>query len=262
MGHIRYGRLPKTTHFQKVMDMLCNDQASISEISLQTLKAAEKAFDICGDDPSLYYSYWLLTQITWNAKSKEGFDGFLNRIGISSKNTNSAIKLISLLSEIALKESKKLGVTTVFGDMAQMAMREVLAERLLYKTQNLFGSTTEDIRLSLKELSTKKQFAYVSKRFFGNILSRLLKYYINKDASNHIGPTQRFENIDSIQTFETAIDSFSFQSAQIVEEFAGGWYSKRNFQGEISLVDTKKFVNVALAKLHKDLVLEVQDIVR
>ena len=52
-----------------------------------------------------------------------------------------------------------------------------------------------------------------------------------------------------------AIDLHARQSAAIMREFAGGWYSKQNWetQGEITLDDAQRFVAVALRKLRAEL---------
>lgn len=43
---------------------------------------------------------------------------------------------------------------------------------------------------------------------------------------------------------------------EIVEDFAGGWYSKRNWQGEISEHDAEGFVAVAIDKLRAEIARE------
>lgn len=52
-----------------------------------------------------------------------------------------------------------------------------------------------------------------------------------------------------------AIDLHARESALIVREFAGGWYSKHNWesQGDISLDETRRFVAYALQKLRREL---------
>ena len=53
----------------------------------------------------------------------------------------------------------------------------------------------------------------------------------------------------------SAIDLHARQAAAIMREFAGGWYSKQNWEtkGEITLNDAQRFVAVALRKLRTEL---------
>jgi len=169
------------------MEMLGDTDASPESISLQTLNAAKKAFDIARSDPALYHNYWLLTQATHMSRNEHDFVRFLEANHLNEAQASPALKFIANLSEKAQEDSKQQGSRSIYGDMANMSMREVLTERLIQNTDLLFGSTTEDVRLSLKEISTKTQFGHIAKRYFGNLLSRVIKYYLNKDISNHVG---------------------------------------------------------------------------
>jgi hypothetical protein len=258
MGHIRLGRLPKTLKWKQVIGLLADGRASVKEIAESTAAAAANAFNNFNSDNGLSYCYWLLTQITWHAKSEDFYET-LESLGLDICDETSALGFISKVSSHADAEIKDLGETTIFTEIAQLSMREILTEIIVECSRTLFGTTPEDIRIACASLATKKQFGLLSRQFFSNFLNRTLQFFISKEISNHVGVGKSFEDIEAVEDFEIALDAFCYQSSKIVEDFAGGWYSKRNWEGDISLEDSKKFVHVAVEKLRSELAMEVAD---
>lgn len=252
MGHIRIGRLPKVKKWRQVIALLGTEQAEVSNIAKATVEAANDAFNNFNADPGPYYCYWLLTQITWHARS-DSFPEELSSFGLDVRNEQSAIGFTSKVSNFAAKEIKKIGNQTVFTEIAQMAMREVLLKLISERSQSLFGTTFEDIRLALKSLSTSNQFGKLSRLFFSSFLNRTLQFFISKEISNCVGPDKNFSHIGKIKDFDESLDIFCYQSSKIVEDFAGGWYSKRNWRGDITQDDAKSFIYIALKKLREEL---------
>lgn len=257
MGHIRLGRLPKFKKWRQVIALLGAEQPTLSNIATATLDAADDEFNNFYNDPGLNYCYWLLTQITWHAR-EDSFSEILASMGLDIRKEQSALGFVSKAANFATLEIKKIGKQTVFTEIAQMTMREVLLKLISERSQSLFGTTSEDIRLVLKSLSTTNQFGKLSRLFFSGFLNRILQFFISKEISNYVGPDKNFSHIGILRDFNEALDTFCYQSAKIVEDFAGGWYSKRNWQGDITQDDAKNFIYIALKKLREELVLEGQ----
>ena len=78
----------------------------------------------------------------------------------------------------------------------------------------------------------------------------MLSSYLARELSNHAEGS-----IAERDAVAGAIDLHARQSAAIMREFAGGWYSKQNWetQDEITLDDAQRFVAVALRKLRAEL---------
>ena len=256
MGHIRLGRLPKTKNWSQVVSLLDNHESDVSDIAKQTLFAAKKAYRNFDSDPGVVYCYWLLTRLTWHARSDSFDKAIEEHLGINLSNQQSSLGVVSKISDHAAQQIKQMGKSTIFTDIAQLSMRQTLSEIIGEKTNTLFGSTSEDIHLAFRSLATKKQFALLSRRYFSTFLNRVIQFFINKEISNHVGGESRFKNIDEVSKFEDALSAYCYQSAKIVEDFAGGWYSKKNWQGDISQEDARKFVHVALRKFRDELALE------
>jgi hypothetical protein len=255
MGHIRLGRLPKTRSWADVTDLLELPERSTKDVATATINVAKDYLLSLSSDPGLYHSFWLLTQLTWQSRTEKFYEA-LSEIGIEIREEKSALGFISKVSEFSNNEIRNRPNLSIFSDVAQQSMKEALNRILSERTENLFGASIEDIRLALKEIANEKQFAKLSRFYFSSFLNRYLQFFVSKEISNHIGANSGFESIKDVAEFDEAMRVFCFQSARIIEDFAGGWYSKRNWQGDISQKDAKNFVFVALKKMRDELAME------
>lgn len=254
MGHVRLGRLPKTRAWGQVVDLLESDVGNIPEVTKATMKAAEVQLKKLGTDPVIGYCFWLLTRVTWFARG-EDFASRLAEIGVNPKTASSAFTFISQLTDHARTKAAEHPESSVFAEIASLSLRQALAETVAERSRTLFGTSLGDIQKACQLYSTRNQFGILAKHFFAHFLSRSLQYLVNKELSNHIGPSHALNDIASAKEFNDALITYSRQSAKIVEEFAAGWYSKHNWEsrGEIPEEDARKFVAMALRKLRMEL---------
>ena len=70
-----------------------------------------------------------------------------------------------------------------------------------------------------------------------------------------MGGTSKLTTVAQSLDFMRALDTHTRQSARIAEEFAGGWYSKHNWEskGQITSAEAQRFVAYALRKLRTEL---------
>ena len=73
----------------------------------------------------------------------------------------------------------------------------------------------------------------VARDFFARLIQKLLEYYISRELPNYIGPNKSLRTIDRQIEFRGALERHCREAALIVEAFAGGWYSKINYQGTL-----------------------------
>jgi hypothetical protein len=134
-------------------------------------------------------------------------------------------------------------------------MRRALTETVGEQAPSLFGSPVDDLQRSLVAYSTRKNFGVLSKRFFGDFFARTLRYFVARELSNHVGFEHSLDSVLASNEFNRSLDLYTRQSAKIIEEFAGGWYSKHNWEskGEISLQEVQGFVAVALRKFRMEM---------
>lgn len=254
MGHVRLGRLPKTRRWSQVVGLLDSGPDNLPEITRATLKAAEIQMRNLGADPVVGYCFWLLTRVTWFARSDD-FSAKLRDLGVNPDTASSPFTFISQLTDNARRKASQHPESGVFGEIATLSFRQALASTIAERSQTLFGAGLADIQSACRAYSSQKQFGILARHFFSYFLSRSLQYFLNKELSNHVGPEYAIESIQSAKEFNDALALYSRQSARIVEDFASGWYSKHSWEerGEIREDDAHRFVAMALRKLRMEL---------
>lgn len=254
MGHLRLGTLPKTRPWKKVIGLLDNDPSNVPAIASATIQAARDELDKLRSEPSLGYCFWLLTRITWSARQLD-FATRLEDIGIDLAGSESTLSFVSAVSDLARRQCTIYKGSTAFRDIANGALKQALSQTVALSTPSLFGSTLADVQTACRRYSSRHQFGLLARHFFSIFTSRSLRYFIDKELANHIGPGAALQSIDDGRDFTDALDTYAWQTSKIVEEFAAGWYSKHNWQseGDITEADAQRFVAYGLRKLRMEL---------
>jgi hypothetical protein len=255
MGHIRMGRLPKTRRWSQVVQLLDSPRSSSSAVAAAVAKAAEDFFYEKKTDPALTYSYWLLTQITYRSR-KDDYIGELKAIGLDISDVSNVFDFLDRIANFTRSQTKARKATFPISEFARLSFRELLTETVGQYGQSLFGSTLEDVKHAFRLYSSPNQFSKLARMYFAKVFKRSLQFFISKESPNKIGESRKFGDISSLSNFDAALETYCYQSAKIVEDFAEGWYSKRNWQGEISEQDAGGFVAVAVDKLRAEIARE------
>ncbi len=248
--------MPKVRGWRQVISLLSTSDSSSADIGTAIVNASKDFFIKVQTDPALVFSYWLLTQITYRSRN-ETFENELNRIGINIGKVTGALDFLSIIANFTRAQIKSRGETFPICEFAQLSVREVLTETIGQQCQSLFGATNEDIRLACRRYSNPNKFARLSRIYFSKVINRIFQFFISKESPNQVGCGRKFEDISKLASFNAALEVYCYQCAKIVEDFAGGWYSKRNWQGEISEDDAKGFVAIAMKKLRKEIAHEI-----
>ncbi len=247
MGHLRLGRLPKTRRWIEVVELLEADPTDAARVTGATVVAAETHLRSLPSNEPLTYAFWLLLRIATASRS-ETFVQDVRGLGLSVTAETSALELISEVADEL--RGRFRGGDSATAEFASLAVRRALTETVGSFGGSLFGSTVDDLQSAFRRFSTKDQFSEVAYGFFADFTARLLTSYLDRELSNHVEGS-----ISERMEVASAIDLHARQSAAIMREFAGGWYSKQNWEtkGEITLDDAQRFVAVALRKLRMEL---------
>ena len=254
MGHVRLGRLPKTYRWREVVDLLDASPQDVSTVVAATTVAAEKRLRALASDPSLSYCFWLLTRIAWASRS-DRFRAELSDLRIDLSADESVLTFISKVTDHVREELSQHSESGPFSELASLALRRTLTETVGQQGPSLFGSSVEDLQAAFRTYSTRAQFGTLGRIFFGDFFARALRHFIDRELPNHVGVSEGLSGVAESVAFKEALDLYARQSARIVEEFAGSWYSKHNWEsaGQISLDEAKGFTAVALRKLRMEL---------
>jgi hypothetical protein len=252
VGHIRIGVLPKTRKWRQVIGLLNSKESSTPDIAAEAANAAKEFLREKRFDSSLAFSYWLLTQITYRAK-QDDFVSALRNIELDISKVSNSFDFVGQVADFSRNQIKKRGESFPFSDIAQLALREVLMESIGEESKSIFGTSLEDIKRACRKYSSPGQFSKLARLYFSKVFTRGLRFLIDKGSANNVGAGKRFDSIFDLAEFNVALEAYCYQSAKIVERFAEGWYSKRNWQGEISEKDAQGFVAIAVEKFQAEI---------
>ena len=103
------------------------------------------------------------------------------------------------------------------------------------------------------KLAAPDRFARLARDFFARLTQRHLDYYLSRTLSNHVGPGRQLATTADHSAFDAALEQHCREASRIVEAFAGGWFSKANYQGGITPAKARDFAFVALGKIAGEL---------
>jgi len=251
MGHLRLNRLLRTPKWIKVVELL-EQGATTPQIAAKSLAATEEGLKGAANDSDLVYAFWLLTQLPLAARS-DFFPGELRRLNLDVSDKPTLMEITSAFIEAVDSHLTDIKERTEFFEMGNLAATESLTSLVGSKTPSLFGTVPEDVQKSIASFATKKQFGILGREFVSRLTERYLGYFLSAELSNHIGEGRRFRTVKEQREFSKALQTHCYQAAKIVEDFAGSWYSKANFEGGITIEKAEGFLGHALKKMREEL---------
>jgi hypothetical protein len=253
MDHIRLGDLPRTRKWTQVVGLI-QGGAGTGQVANATINAAEGGLGIAAKDTGVVETIWLLTKLPLAAQS-ENFAAALRDCGLSVSDTPSLVEIVGAMTDAVDAKMPNNKGRTDLGEMAQMAAAETLTEVIGGRTKSLFGTTPEDVQQAFSKLATNKQFSIFAKDFFARFTNKCMNYFLSRALAHQVGEGQRFTTLSQQAEFSQALETHSREAAKIVEEFSGGWFSKKNWdtRGAISREDIAAFTGYAMTKLVAEL---------
>jgi hypothetical protein len=224
---------------------------SVVDLAGAVADAAEMELDRANGDPGLGYTIWLLTQLPLAARMPN-FSARLAELGFDRAAEQSVFSLVASFSK-AVDRNLADRDRTDLGELARQAATESVFSFVGSGTPLLFGSTADDVQRELAHLATKECFSGLARDFFARLTFKTLEYYISRELPKHVGPEKAVASIDAQIAFRLAIEKHCFEASAIVQEFAGGWFSKSNFQGTLSPTTAQNFADYALKKMRDEL---------
>lgn len=265
MGHQRLGDIPKTQKWSSVVSKVAGSGGSggtaggggvslvseVDSIATDILDAAEQGLNAAISDPGLQFTFFTLTQLVLAARQTD-WQAEFRSLGVQLSDSSSVFDLTSDVQAVIDDHLLGIGRRSDIGEMAQKAAGEAIASLAGPRSKTLFGSGPEELKDAIRELSTKKGFSRLGQKFFGRFMCRFLNFYLSRITPQQVG-SDRLANTRALSEFNEALDTHCHQSAKIVHDFCGEWYSKTEFQKGISLDNTSGFMAIAVKKLQAEL---------
>jgi hypothetical protein len=252
MGHIRLGELPKTKQWSQVVALIDDPSADISQVAAAIIKAAEQAYRVAGDDPGLVESLRAMAFLA-DASRRDDFRQALIEHGFPMQGGDDALSFLRSVFQETERRFGPTGSRTIFTEFALSALQESLTETVGAQTGSLFLTGVDDMRDAYRAFSTQRGFSKLARLFFARLLSRSLRYFSDHEAANRLGGRGRLRDQSDIRVFNEAVDRYAFEAARIVEDYAGGWYSKGRWLGGVER--TEGLAAVAMRKIADELAL-------
>lgn len=263
MGHTRLGEIPKTRKWRTVVAMFSS--AELAEVGLEaaskspdvrriasaSLEAAQTGLRNVAKDRGLQFTFYLLTQLVLSARHDDWQQG-IAPFGITLAADASIFDLTVEMQAAVDDYLMRFSFPTDVSEIAQRAAGEAILTLAGPESVTLFGSGRNELQRSVRKFSTKGGFSELGQHFFSNFLARYLNFFLSRITAGEI-ESGSFRQIEEISSFNDELKNHCYQSAQIVHDFCGEWYSKTEFKEGISLENTSRFMAVALRKLRSEL---------
>jgi hypothetical protein len=224
----------------------------IDTIAGRTLDAAREGLSKAVRDPGVCYTFYLLTQVA-TASRGTNWEGTLVQHGIQISGASTVFDLsVELQSAIDRYLSHKPTGATDVSEMAQQSAGEALLSLAGGKTASMFEGSGDDARRAVRSLSTRRGFGQLGQRFFGRFVARFLNFYLSRVTAGQLG-SPRLRDLGDVAEFNRSLQTHCDQTARIVRDFCGEWYSKTEYETGISLRSSSRFLAVAVRKLQSEL---------
>ena len=260
MGHTRLGPIPKTSKWAEVVSLFVEtedkEQAYISPsdikvIAQQAINAAEGGIEKAIKDDGLIFSFYLLTQIALAARYAD-WQERLSRQGIQLSHDATVFDLTAevqnTIDDFLLKKTRPTDIS----EMAQQALGETLTNATSQQTLSLFRGNMNELQSALRQFSTREGFAELGRTFFSTFIFRFLNFFLSRVTAANLGRL-KVRSVAQISEFNNALRRHCYQSALLVRDFCGEWFSKTEYQEGINFDNTSRFVAVALKKIQAEI---------
>ena len=251
MGHVRLGDLPKSREWDHVVNLL-TDGAGVAELADAVAIAAEDQLISARGDPVLANTIWLLTQLPLAART-DRFAAELTALGFGEGSELSLLNIVAGFSSAVETQISGTAGRTDLGELAREAASETLSTLVGAQMPGLFGANADDLRIELGKFATRDRFAALSRDFFARLTHKTLDYYLSRVLANHIGPDRALSSLEKGAEYRGALRQHCREASLIVEQFAGGWFSKANHQGRLTRASAQRFSDYALKKMRDEL---------
>lgn len=261
MGHTRLGEVPKTHKWSELVDRISGSgrtgnvaaaDVSIGVIAAQTLDATQKSLKRAATDPGVRYTFYLITQVALAARASN-WERALDAHGIHLLEDSTVFDFtVEMQNAIDRYVGASRSGSTDLSEIAQQSAGEAIASLAGPRTVSMFGGSSDDVRSVVRSLSTKKGFGDLGQRFFGRFVARFLNFYLSRVTAASLG-SPRLRDLGDVAQFNDALRVHCDQSALIVRDFCGEWFSKTVYREGIDLNNTSKFLAVAFKKLRSEL---------
>ncbi len=250
MGHNRLRKLPRTYRWNQVVELL-NTEGDVSAIVEASMAAAGHGLQKIGHDAGFVHTLTAIFKLV-EAASSSDFEQALHDNGFSVPKDASLFDITSTFKEKVDTDLNRFRCKSDVAEITQNAFTETLIGYVLTDSPSLFAETASSVQRRLQNHLTGTRFKGMMHEFFSAVTSRYLSYYLSRELSNHVSPTERFSNTTAHQEFNKAFDLYVRQAVRIADEFTPGWFGKARYEQRINYESVSRYSYVALKKIREE----------
>ena len=251
MGHNRLGRLPDTRPWRRVVEHIAGG-ASAAVVAAATTRAAVTGLERGRFDRGVARVVFLLARTALAAR-RANFAAELARLDIVVPAEQTLFDLTAgFTTALQTWHTAHPGVRTDLGEMAALAGAESIAACVGERAAGLFPTGAE-VHGAVRDLSTANGFGAFGHDYYARFVRRFLLYHLGRELSQHVGGCGRFADHAAHTAFVADLETHCRETAVIVREFVGEWYSKAKFERGITERQAAGFSAYCLRKLRDEL---------
>lgn len=258
MGHNLLPRTPTSARWQDVVAHVAGG-GSVEEVAAAAVHAADRDLSRAARDPVFVEAVRLLAAIPIAAAGTHPGEE-LEALGLTCGSNPSTPALLGAVSRRLDEAASDAGRGTDFGELSRRALIASLVEAIDARTPKLAPPEPGDTIRALAALRRTDDFAALSRRFFGRLVSEALSNWVDRILPQHLGEDRRFADIAAENAFARALDVHVRETTRIIQEYASGWYGKTLGEGGAVTYDkAQRFGGYAFTKIRRELSLRAED---
>ncbi len=221
----------------------------------QTLQNVRSRFRNIQQDEGTQAAFTFLVQIAVSSRAPDDHQ-FVDLLGVPADRAT-PLKLAAALRRYTSEIYKSPEYSTI----AESAAIDALAlwyEKHRPQTLSLFESFDRPYAIWQKA-GNGAGFCELSRLFFSKYVERYLNYFLEREASQVLDTVQdrnRFKT--EIEAHISDVSQHAFETAEITQSWAAGWFNKNAIEGMPSNTEVNSFLSSAFGKLRAELIREGQ----
>ena len=249
MGHERIGFLPRTNEWRTLVAAIGDVGAAadaVPKLAHRTLHQVRRRFDRLEHDTGLQAAFsFILALCTDELRPHD-----------PSRGPSLDLDQNPSPLEITRRLNTWIDANAQSPEYAELAKRSG-ADAIAYWTkrcshqQELFDTHRTAAQI-WRDASTGAAFSEIARVFFGKLLERYLKYFLEREASAQF---DRIEDRDAFtRNLTRHVDSVArhaFEASKITQSFTAGWYNKHARDATPTHHETRGFLSFAVGKLRR-----------
>jgi hypothetical protein len=253
MGHERTGALPKTAQWRQLVSdfgLATRSPEVLTGVAGRTLFNVRSRFARIHADSGVQAAFGFLVGLATSHLASQG-EGLCDPPIRLSENP-STLRLVRELNDWVDQH----GESQEYRELAKRAGAAAVMgwTKSQSRQANLFSEGLESASV-WRAAGTGAGFSEVSRVFLASFVERYLKYFLEREASAEL-PTveERNEFGRALEQRVDALSHHAFDSAQITQSFAAGWFNKRLTENRRPTnQELSGFLSFAFSKLRQEL---------